>query len=37
MKVDAAHLRSFLGLTSVSYLEAATPLAIVDSTLADKA
>jgi Icc protein len=36
MKVDAAHLRSFLGLTNVSYVETSTPLAVVDSTLADK-
>ena len=27
---------SFLGLTNVSYVETATPLAIVDSTLADQ-
>jgi len=36
MKVEAARLRSFLGLTNVSYVETATPLAIVDSTLADQ-
>jgi len=36
MKVEATRLRSFLGLTNVSYVETATPLAIVDSTLADQ-
>ncbi len=36
MKVEADHLRSFLGLTSVSYVEKVSPLAIVDSTLADQ-
>ena len=36
MKVEASRLRSFLGLTNVSYVETATPLAIVDSTLADQ-
>ncbi len=36
MKVEAARLRSFLGLTKVSYVETATPLAIVDSTLAEQ-
>lgn len=35
MVVEAARLRSTLGLTQVSYLETASPLAIVDSTLAD--
>jgi 3',5'-cyclic-AMP phosphodiesterase len=36
MAVPAPRLRSVLGLTSVSYQEVGTPLAIVDSTLADK-
>jgi 3',5'-cyclic AMP phosphodiesterase CpdA len=36
MKVEASRLRSFLGLTNVSYVETGTPLAIVDSTLADQ-
>ena len=36
MPVEAARLRSFLGLTSVTYVEKTSPLAIVDSTLADK-
>ena len=31
---DAPKLRSFLGLTSVSYVESHPTLAIVDSTLA---
>ena len=35
MLVDATRLRSTLGLTQVTYVEAASPLAIVDSTLAD--
>lgn len=35
MLVEGGRLRSFLGLTKVSYLETGTPLAIVDSTLAD--
>ncbi|HVU16931.1 MAG TPA: metallophosphoesterase [Candidatus Didemnitutus sp.] len=35
MVVEAGKLRSFLGLTRVSYVETGTPLAIVDSTLAD--
>jgi Icc protein len=35
MVVEAAKLRSFLGLTSVSYVESHPTLAIVDSTLAD--
>ena len=35
MVVEAGKLRSFLGLTKVSYVEAATPLAVVDATLAD--
>ena len=34
MKVEATKLRSFLGLTSVSYVESHPTLAIVDSTLA---
>jgi 3',5'-cyclic-AMP phosphodiesterase len=34
MLVDAPKLRSFLGLTSVSYVESHPTLAIVDSTLA---
>ncbi len=34
MVVDAPKLRSFLGLTSVSYVESHPTLAIVDSTLA---
>jgi hypothetical protein len=34
MLVDAPQLRSFLGLTSVSYVESHPTLAIVDSTLA---
>jgi 3',5'-cyclic-AMP phosphodiesterase len=34
MLVDAPKLRSFLGLTSVSYIESHPTLAIVDSTLA---
>ena len=34
MLVDAPRLRSFLGLTSVSYVESHPTLAIVDSTLA---
>jgi 3',5'-cyclic AMP phosphodiesterase CpdA len=34
MRVDAPLLRSFLGLTSVSYVESHPTLAIVDSTLA---
>jgi Icc protein len=33
MKVPAERLRSVLGLTSVSYAEVTSPLAIVDSTL----
>ena len=37
MLVDAPRLRSTLGLTQVTYVEAASPLAIVDSTLADPA
>jgi hypothetical protein len=36
MVVEADRLRSFLGLTSVSYVEKISPLAIVDATLADK-
>lgn len=36
MPVEASRLRSFLGLTSVTYVEKTSPLAIVDSTLADK-
>ena len=36
MPVEAARLRSVLGLTRVSYVETASPLAIVDSTLADQ-
>jgi len=35
MVVEAARLKSFLGLTRVSYVEKVTPLAIVDTTLAD--
>jgi 3',5'-cyclic AMP phosphodiesterase CpdA len=35
MVVEAGKLRSFLGLTRVSYVEHGTPLAVVDSTLAD--
>ncbi len=35
MVVEATKLRSFLGLTSVSYVESHPTLAIVDSTLAD--
>lgn len=35
MLVEAARLRSMLGLTRVSYVETTTPLAIVDATLAD--
>ncbi|HVT74489.1 MAG TPA: metallophosphoesterase [Lacunisphaera sp.] len=35
MLVEAGRLRSFLGLTRVSYVETGTPLAVVDSTLAD--
>jgi 3',5'-cyclic AMP phosphodiesterase CpdA len=35
MVVEATKLRSFLGLTSVSYVESHLTLAIVDSTLAD--
>ena len=35
MTVEAGHLRSFLGLTRVSYVETVSPLAIVDTTLAD--
>jgi hypothetical protein len=34
MTVEASRLRSFLGLTSVSYVESHPTLAIVDSTLA---
>jgi Icc protein len=34
MLVDAPKLRSFLGLTSISYVESQPTLAIVDSTLA---
>ena len=34
MVVEATKLRSFLGLTSVTYLENHPTLAIVDSTLA---
>ncbi len=37
MLVDAPRLRSTLGLTQISYVEAASPLAIIDSTLADPA
>lgn len=37
MLVEGGRLRSFLGLTQVSYVETGTALAIVDSTLADKA
>jgi hypothetical protein len=37
MLVDAPKLRSYLGLTSVKYIEHDHPLAVVDSTLADKA
>ncbi|HZP59079.1 MAG TPA: hypothetical protein VFB27_02060, partial [Opitutaceae bacterium] len=36
MPVEASRLRSFLGLTSVNYVEKTSPLAVVDSTLADK-
>ncbi len=36
MLVDAPKLRSYLGLTSVKYLEHDHSLAVVDSTLADK-
>jgi len=36
MMVPADKLRSYLGLTSVSYVAGARSLAIVDSTLADK-
>jgi 3',5'-cyclic-AMP phosphodiesterase len=35
MLVEAPRLRSTLGLTKISYVETATPLAIVDATLAD--
>ena len=35
MLVDAPRLRSTLGITQVTYVEKATPLAIVDRTLAD--
>ena len=35
MVVEAPRLRSVLGLTRVSFVEAASPLAIVDSTLAE--
>ena len=35
MLVEAPRLRSILGLTKISYVETATPLAIVDATLAD--
>jgi len=35
MLVEPGRLRSVLGLTRVSYVETHTPLAIVDSTLAD--
>ena len=35
MLVDAPRLRSTLGLTQITYREAASPLAIVDTTLAD--
>ena len=35
MLVDAPKLKSFLGLTSVSYVERHSPLAIVDTTLAN--
>ena len=34
MVVDAPKLRSFLGLTTVSYVENHPTLAVVDSTLA---
>ena len=34
MLVDAPRLRSFLGLTQVSYVESHPALAIVDATLA---
>ncbi len=37
MVVEAPRLRSVLGLNRVSYIEAASPLAVVDSTLADAA
>src|SRR3984957_996244 len=37
MLVDAPKLRSYLGLTSVKYIEHDHSLAVVDSTLADKA
>ncbi len=37
MKVDAGMLRSVLGITSVGYVEGASPLAIVDSALVDQA
>ncbi|HWA88259.1 MAG TPA: metallophosphoesterase [Opitutus sp.] len=36
VKVDAPKLRSFLGLTSVNYVESHPMLAVVDSTLAEK-
>jgi 3',5'-cyclic AMP phosphodiesterase CpdA len=35
MVVEAGKLRSFLGLTKIAYVETGTPLAVVDSTLAD--
>ena len=35
MVVEAGRLRSTLGLTQVTFVETATPLAIVDNTLAD--
>jgi 3',5'-cyclic-AMP phosphodiesterase len=35
MLVEAPRLRSTLGLTKISYVETASPLAIVDATLAD--
>ena len=37
MLVDAPKLRSYLGLTSVKYIEHDHTLAVVDSTLADNA
>lgn len=37
MLVDVPKLRSYLGLTSVKYIEHDHTLAVVDSTLADKA